>query len=705
MNTSPRRLLPLLVLLTLPAALQAQFYFTTNNGAITITGYTGPGGAVTIPSTMNGLPVTSIGSVAFAYCTRMTSVTIPNSITNIEDGAFKFCGGLTSVQIPKSVTHMGNLAFGGCTHLTGVALGDSVTSIGNWAFFNCTSLSGVTVPGSVTSIGSCAFQYCTSLTEVFFQGNCPSIDSDVFDGDVNATLYYLPGTVGWNPEFQGGRPILLWNPEVRTSSGSLGIRTNGFGFTITGTTGLVIVVEACTNLANPLWSPLQTLTLTNGSSCFSDPQWTNSPARLYRLRSGGGSQSGGQPWRDRTSWLTKPPMGFNLWRVGASEATALTAATNALTTGKFAAGFQYINFDAGWCLISRDANGDLQTSATLFPHGMAWLAQQIHSMGGKLGLYLDCTSVPGDPNGRGQAGTPLASAAADASLIASWGIDYVKIDGGNMSSNAFFTWMQTFTTALDNTAATNSNDSPIVVESAVDSCADAYFYPLSPWMPKRINVMRICGDAGAWGTEHASAWDYLLYPAANSQWLSGPGHYVYMNGQPNLNWRSWMTVDDLEAWFGISVIMSQPLISGDPISITPTEMQLIYTNSDFLSIAQDLAGFEGWPVSANGNAQTWVRPLANGDWAVGLWNRATDSTASVSCLLSNLTGVLTNVVYVRDVYNHTNFFATSSITATVNANGLNLYRVLLPSAGDLEGEYNNSQGSASRMLSPHDPSH
>jgi hypothetical protein len=51
------RLLPLLLLLTLPAVAHSQFVYTTNNGAITITGYTGFGGAVTIPGTTNGLPL------------------------------------------------------------------------------------------------------------------------------------------------------------------------------------------------------------------------------------------------------------------------------------------------------------------------------------------------------------------------------------------------------------------------------------------------------------------------------------------------------------------------------------------------------------------------------------------------------------------------------------------------------------------------
>ena len=68
----------------LPAAMQAQFTYTTNNdGSLNIAGYTGSGGAVTIPDTINGLPVTSIGDSAFRYCTSLTSVLIPNSVTGI----------------------------------------------------------------------------------------------------------------------------------------------------------------------------------------------------------------------------------------------------------------------------------------------------------------------------------------------------------------------------------------------------------------------------------------------------------------------------------------------------------------------------------------------------------------------------------------------------------------------------------------------
>ena len=110
-------LLCLLVLLSLPVAVHAQFTFTTNNGAITITGYTGPGGAVTIPSTTNGLPVTRIGNSAFRSKPSLTSVTLPDSVINI-----------------------GTYAFSSCASLAGIAIGSNVTSIGDYTFFGCTAL-------------------------------------------------------------------------------------------------------------------------------------------------------------------------------------------------------------------------------------------------------------------------------------------------------------------------------------------------------------------------------------------------------------------------------------------------------------------------------------------------------------------------------------------------------------------------------------
>jgi hypothetical protein len=63
------------------------------------------------------------------------------------------------------------------------------------------------------------------------------------------------------------------------------MKSNGFSFLISWATNTPVVVEACTSLAAPAWSALSTNTLTNGSTIFSDPNWTNYPSRLYRIRS------------------------------------------------------------------------------------------------------------------------------------------------------------------------------------------------------------------------------------------------------------------------------------------------------------------------------------------------------------------------------------------------------------------------------------
>jgi hypothetical protein len=375
----------------LVGSLVEPFRCTTNNGTITIIGYSGPGGAVIIPSIANGWPVTSIGDSAFESRSDVTSVTIPDSVTNIgetafatcsslsaitvgidnpayasvagvlfdkgqatliqypagkggtsytipdgvttiDDRAFMNCGltritipdsvtsignyvfnacpNLTSITIPDSVTHLGdngfclcmNLtsvtigngvpsieegSFWGCTGLTNVTIGSSVTDIATWAFLGCSGLTSVTIPASVSSIGTVAFSGCMRLRAVCFLGNAPSGDSTVFSGDDNATVYYLPGTIGWGATF-GGRPTALWvlpYPQILTSAPSFGIQSNRFGFIISWATDLSVVVEASTTLAQPVWLPLSTNALVNGWSYFSDPEWMNYPARFYRVRS------------------------------------------------------------------------------------------------------------------------------------------------------------------------------------------------------------------------------------------------------------------------------------------------------------------------------------------------------------------------------------------------------------------------------------
>lgn len=157
-----RRLLAVLLVLTLTATAQAEGYsYTTNNGTITITQYTGSDTAVVIPNSINGLPVTAIGTAAFYSCPNLCSVTIP----------------------------------------------DSVTTLGDWALCGSPALSCITVGSNTTTIGHGAFSYCPSLTSVYFDGNAPSADADLFIGSSEARVFYRSGTTGWGASFCGREAV------------------------------------------------------------------------------------------------------------------------------------------------------------------------------------------------------------------------------------------------------------------------------------------------------------------------------------------------------------------------------------------------------------------------------------------------------------------------------------------------------------------
>jgi BspA type Leucine rich repeat region (6 copies) len=305
-------------------------YSTNADGSANIVAYAGPPWVVSIPTHINGLTVTTIGEAAFQVIS-LINVTIPGSVTSIGDYAFSQCYSLTNVTIPNSVTNIGEAAFGG-SGIINVTIPNSITSIGDYAFSQCASLTSVTILNSVTSIGVGVFQYCTSLTSVtignsvigenefaqcysltnvtignsvtsigdggvgaffqcysltgvYFQGNSPSPtnDSFVFYADP-ATVYYLPGTMGWGAMFDGlpTAPWFLPNPVILNREPNFGVQPGGFGFIISWATNASVVVQAATNLVNPVWLPVSTNPLTGGTSYFSDPQWTNYPERFYR---------------------------------------------------------------------------------------------------------------------------------------------------------------------------------------------------------------------------------------------------------------------------------------------------------------------------------------------------------------------------------------------------------------------------------------
>ena len=230
--------------------------------------------------------VTNLGNYSFYECYNLRSVTIGSGVTNIGYDAFFSCSRLTNVVFPDSVINIGIGAFYGCSGLTSVKFGNSINSISDQSF-EYSGLTSVTIPTNITNMGYRSFGLCPDLHQAYFQGNAPSVgggpgsaDNLLFGGE-SGTVYYLPGTSGWDSTF-GGWPTAVWLPQIQRA-GNSGQSANGFCFNINWAGNQTVVVEAATNLQN--WIPVITNTLVNGTNFFSDSEYTNFSKRFYRVRS------------------------------------------------------------------------------------------------------------------------------------------------------------------------------------------------------------------------------------------------------------------------------------------------------------------------------------------------------------------------------------------------------------------------------------
>lgn len=131
--------------------------------------------------------VKQIGTYAFCDCIMLTKIVIGDGVTSIGNCAFYNCNGVTSVDIGKNTATIGMLAFYNCTRLAGtVTIGDSVTSIGEGAFYRCFNIKEVHIGSSTTVISDRAFTYCTSMTEVVISSGNKAYKS------VNGTIFQDP---------------------------------------------------------------------------------------------------------------------------------------------------------------------------------------------------------------------------------------------------------------------------------------------------------------------------------------------------------------------------------------------------------------------------------------------------------------------------------------------------------------------------------
>ncbi|MCQ2367924.1 MAG: leucine-rich repeat protein [Kiritimatiellae bacterium] len=216
-------------------------------------------GSLTIPSTLGGYKVTTIGGCAFLGCSSLTSVTIPESVTTIGNSAFdetpfynnqpdglvilgngylyKYKGTCpSSVTIPDSVTTIGDWAFAFCKTLTSVTIPDSVTSIGYGAFSGCDSLTSITIPDSVTEIRSNTFDFCDKLTSVTIPNSVTEIGCQAFYNCSSLTSVTIPNSVTTIGDFAFDGCLSLSSVTIPNSVTTIGNKAFGYCRSLTSVT-------------------------------------------------------------------------------------------------------------------------------------------------------------------------------------------------------------------------------------------------------------------------------------------------------------------------------------------------------------------------------------------------------------------------------------------------------------------------------------
>lgn len=147
-----------------PPSSQGAVYEISDNGEyVIITGYSEEFPKISIPTEIEGLPVTEIAQNAFTNNYDIYTVILPETVTVIGEGAFRNCRSLTAVTLPSSLTALPDDCFRDCRVLKTVVLPETLTSIGDFCFQGCTKLGKLRIPQAVTNIGYDAFMFCENL--------------------------------------------------------------------------------------------------------------------------------------------------------------------------------------------------------------------------------------------------------------------------------------------------------------------------------------------------------------------------------------------------------------------------------------------------------------------------------------------------------------------------------------------------------------
>lgn len=346
-----------------------------------------------------------------------------------------------------------------------------------------------------------------------------------------------------------------------------------------------------------------------------------------------------------------PPMGWNSWNhygCKVSDAIVREQARAMATNGMKAAGYEYVNIDDCW-QGKRDAKGYIRPNDR-FPD-MKALGDYIHGLGLKFGVY----SSPGPRTCAKYAGS-YQHEKQDAETYASWGVDYLKYDW--CSARQVYKPSEMPAAYKKMHEALVATGRPIVYSLCEYGMSSVW-----RWGPSvGGNLWRTTDDI----EDNYTRMAFIGFGQQGLARFAGPGHW---NDPDMLEvGNGHMSADEYRTHMSLWCILAAPLISGNDLANMTQETLSILTNPEVVAVNQDPAGKQGYRIWQEGPLQVWVKPLADGSRAVGLFNEG-ESTMPVSVRFKDLG--LSGEVSVRDLWQRkdTGVFS-GSYTAQVPRHGV-----------------------------------
>jgi alpha-galactosidase len=328
-----------------------------------------------------------------------------------------------------------------------------------------------------------------------------------------------------------------------------------------------------------------------------------------------------------------PPMGWNDWAHYQCDYTAKTVVDNArelVKTGLAARGYNTVTIDDCWMQKARDSHGNLQPDPARFPHGIKPVARAIHALGLKFGIYEDAGYATcggfagsGEPKNGGK-----SHFVQDAKLFASWGVDYLKLDGCNVYAAEGESQNAAYRKAYrEESQALRRAGRPIVFSES----APAYFQGTPDW----YDVLTWVRDYGQLWREGSDIATYDAKHPDHSRFQSVLWNYSYNQPlgrfQKPGNWNdpdfiiggdSGMTLAETRSQLALWSMMSAPLILSDNLSQLSPAAIAILGNKAVIAVDQDPLGKMATLVRRSPSSDVLFKQLDHGDYAVAVLNRS-----------------------------------------------------------------------------------